>query len=329
MSRRTQYVELDILPPELRCVSPKRRREMAARLGGRAGRRVATRIAAPWLLPPAITISTIPSPAPGGIGPRARHQTHRAAFCHQHADGPQVVAALSAAWPLGPGGKQPRSASPAAENPVEIEQQVLALRQKLPAFGAARLKREFDLPLSHMAMQRIWREHGLLKARKKKYLRKQDLAHIKEQWALFQQISADTKDLDDIPQYRLQAERLGFTGHPVHRARRSQRVVVLGFRQKTQRRGQRNLCFAHSSSFWTVLASRCAIWSGKPTVVASSMAIAPKPSATANTCAFRLPRTPTRATSRPCNRLEEDEFWNRSPARESLAKGTPINCIST
>src|SRR5216683_3259449 len=57
------------------------------------------------------------------------------------------------------------------------EQQVLALRQKLPTFGAARLKREFDLPLSHMAMQRIWREHGLLKPRKKKYQRKQDLAH--------------------------------------------------------------------------------------------------------------------------------------------------------
>jgi len=92
-----------------------------------------------------------------------------------------VVAALSAAWPLGQEGKQPLK--------TPVEQQVLALRQKLPAFGAARLKREFDLPLSHMAMQRIWREHGLLKPRKKKYQRKQDLAHIKAQWALFQQIS--------------------------------------------------------------------------------------------------------------------------------------------
>ena len=100
-----------------------------------------------------------------------------------------MVAALSAAWPLGQEGKQPLK--------TPVEQQVLALRQKLPAFGAARLKREFDLPLSHMAMQRIWREHGLLKPRKKKYQRKQDLAHIKAQWALFQQISADTKDLDD------------------------------------------------------------------------------------------------------------------------------------
>ena len=70
------------------------------------------------------------------------------------------------------------------KTPVEIEQQVLALRQKLPTFGAARLKREFDLPLSHMAIQRIWREHGLLKPRKKKYQRKQDLAHLKASWVL-------------------------------------------------------------------------------------------------------------------------------------------------
>ena len=76
-----------------------------------------------------------------------------------------------------------------------IEQQVIALRQKLPTFDAARLKREFDLPLSHMAMQRIWREHGLLKPRKKKYQRKQDLAASKATWALFQQISADTLPL--------------------------------------------------------------------------------------------------------------------------------------
>lgn len=49
------------------------------------------------------------------------------------------------------------------KTPAAVERQVLTLRQQLPTFGAARLKREFDLPLSHMAMQRIWREHGLLK----------------------------------------------------------------------------------------------------------------------------------------------------------------------
>ncbi len=43
-----------------------------------------------------------------------------------------------------------------------LEHQVVALRRQLPTFGAERLRREWDLPLSHVAMQRIWRQHGLL-----------------------------------------------------------------------------------------------------------------------------------------------------------------------
>ena len=91
---------------------------------------------------------------------------------------------------------------------AELEQQVVALRQQLFTFGARRLIREFDLPLSHRALERIWRVHGLLHKRRRKYQRKQDLAHIKAQWRVFQQISADTKDLDDIPRYWPQAQAL-------------------------------------------------------------------------------------------------------------------------
>ncbi|MGA8102881.1 MAG: helix-turn-helix domain-containing protein [Candidatus Acidiferrales bacterium] len=94
------------------------------------------------------------------------------------------------------------------KTPSDIEQQVLALRRKLPTFGAARLKREFDLPVSHMAIQRIWRQHGLIRKRRRKYQRKQDLAAVKATWRLFQQISADTKDLCDIPHFWPQAKRL-------------------------------------------------------------------------------------------------------------------------
>jgi hypothetical protein len=36
-------------------------------------------------------------------------------------------------------------------------------------FGARRLIREFDLPLSHGALERIWRQHGLLHKRRRKY----------------------------------------------------------------------------------------------------------------------------------------------------------------
>ncbi len=94
------------------------------------------------------------------------------------------------------------------KTPPEIERQVVELRQSLPTFGARRLIREFDLPLSHRALERVWRAHGLMPKRRRKYQRKQDLAAVKATWRLFQQISADTKDLDDIPHFWPQAQAL-------------------------------------------------------------------------------------------------------------------------
>jgi len=95
------------------------------------------------------------------------------------------------------------------KTPAALEAPLVELRKTLPTFGARRLIREFDLPISHGALERIWRDHGLMPKRRRKYQRKQDLAHIKAQWAVFQQISADTKDLDDIPHYWAQAQQLG------------------------------------------------------------------------------------------------------------------------
>jgi hypothetical protein len=112
----------------------------------------------------------------------------------------------------GPSGLVARSRAPhhqPLQTPSSLEGPLVAWRKTLPTFGARRLIREFDLPISHGALERIWRVHGLLHKRRRKYQRKQDLAHIKAQWALFQQISADTKDLDDIPHYWPQAQHLG------------------------------------------------------------------------------------------------------------------------
>jgi transposase len=69
------------------------------------------------------------------------------------------------------------------KTPPATEAQLVELRKTLPTFGSRRLIREFDLPISHCALERIWREHGLPKKRRRKYQRKQDLAHIKAQWA--------------------------------------------------------------------------------------------------------------------------------------------------
>lgn len=81
----------------------------------------------------------------------------------------------------------------------ELERRVLELRRQLPTFGAQRRKREGDLPLRHMAIQRLWRQHGLIHRRRRKDQRQQDRAAFKASFRLFQQISADRKDLDDIP----------------------------------------------------------------------------------------------------------------------------------
>ena len=94
------------------------------------------------------------------------------------------------------------------QTPPELERQVVELRRQLPTFGAARLKREFQLIPSHKAIQRIWRAQGLIPQRRRKYQKKQDLAAVKATWRLFQQISADTKDLCDISRYWPQAQRL-------------------------------------------------------------------------------------------------------------------------
>lgn len=91
----------------------------------------------------------------------------------------------------------------------ELAEQVVGLRCQLPSFGARRLKREWDLPLGHGAIERLWREHDLIRPRRRRYQKKQDLAALKATWALFQQISADTKDLDDIPHYWPQMQAHG------------------------------------------------------------------------------------------------------------------------
>jgi transposase len=111
----------------------------------------------------------------------------------------------------GPSGLREHSRAPhhqPRKTPTGLEGQLVELRRRLPTFGARRLIREFDLPISHRALERIWRAHGLLHKHRRKYQRKQDLAAVKATWRLFQQISADTKDLDDIPHYWLQTQAL-------------------------------------------------------------------------------------------------------------------------
>ena len=85
----------------------------------------------------------------------------------------------------------------------------LQLKRQLPSWGAARLKRDFQLALSDKALRRIWHQEGLLRRKRRKHHVKRDLRAIKAQWRLFEQVDIDTKDLDDIPQMWPQIRRLG------------------------------------------------------------------------------------------------------------------------
>ena len=94
------------------------------------------------------------------------------------------------------------------KTPAEVEAEVVRLR-KMTGYGAERLKREFNLPCGQKAIQRIIRQRGLTRPRKKKHATKKSLREVKKGWRLFEQICVDTKHLCDIPQYWPQMTGLG------------------------------------------------------------------------------------------------------------------------
>jgi len=83
----------------------------------------------------------------------------------------------------------------------EQKNQVIQLKKLLPSFGADRIKHLYQLKISEKTIRKIWRQEGLLKTKRRKHKTKQNLREIKAKWKSFEQISIDTKDLIDIPEY--------------------------------------------------------------------------------------------------------------------------------
>ena len=139
-----------------------------------------------------------------------------------------MVAPFPAARPFRPAGALPRSSSTISENTATLETPLIELRKTLPTFGARRLIREFDLPISHGALERIWREHGLMKKRRRKYQRKQDLATSKRSGRCFSK-SARIPRISTI--FPTTGRRPGDrpAGCAVHRARSAQRALFWAF----------------------------------------------------------------------------------------------------
>jgi transposase len=115
----------------------------------------------------------------------------------------------------------------------EAEQEIIRAHRKLPVWGVKRLKHDLQLPYSVKAISRVLREHGCLrKWRRKKPQTKHCLRQVKKQWALWQQISADTKHLYDLPEYLLQARQNGLPLYQYTAREVSCGVLFLGYSQE-------------------------------------------------------------------------------------------------
>lgn len=97
--------------------------------------------------------------------------------------------------------------NPARPIPDSQRRRAITLKQKLPSWGAKRIKNQFGLSISDKAIRKIWHQEGLLKRKRRKHKTKQNLREIKKRWKLFEQIDVDTKDLDDIPELWPQIQR--------------------------------------------------------------------------------------------------------------------------
>jgi transposase len=91
----------------------------------------------------------------------------------------------------------------------EVAAKVVAKKKVLKGYGACRMVKEFELGCGKGAALRLLKEKGLLKRRKKKPLRRNDLRDEKAKWRVGEVACVDTKDLTDIPAYWTQMKRLG------------------------------------------------------------------------------------------------------------------------
>jgi transposase len=94
--------------------------------------------------------------------------------------------------------------------PAKQRRRLVALKRKYSRLGAEAIRTIEGISISAKTIRKIWREEGVSsRKRRKKHQTKQNLRELKKQWALFQQVDEDTKDLKDIPEYWIQMKQKG------------------------------------------------------------------------------------------------------------------------
>lgn len=85
---------------------------------------------------------------------------------------------------------------------AETSKKIVKLKAKYKRIGAEQIKILENVKESAKTMRKIWRDNGVsARKRRKKHITKQNLREIKKQFALFERVCEDTKDLVDIPEY--------------------------------------------------------------------------------------------------------------------------------
>lgn len=87
------------------------------------------------------------------------------------------------------------------KTPRAVEREVCRLRRAFPRWSVDRLETHFGLACSRNAAHRIIRQAGLVKPRRKKPRRRNDLRAEKARLRPFEKIQIDTKELRDMPRY--------------------------------------------------------------------------------------------------------------------------------
>lgn len=82
-----------------------------------------------------------------------------------------------------------------------VEQQIIAIRKRAPCYGPKRIQHFFSPSCGRSAIQRIIKQNGLTRKRRKRYQKKQDLREVKSLYKVFSHLQYDLKHLRDIPCY--------------------------------------------------------------------------------------------------------------------------------
>lgn len=95
------------------------------------------------------------------------------------------------------------------KTPMEKAREIIECKERVKGLGVRRMVEEFELGCGKEAARRILKEAGLLKPRRRKRQRGNDLRQIKAQWRVGEVAAVDTKHLIDIPFYWVQMKALG------------------------------------------------------------------------------------------------------------------------